>query len=75
MNLLKEIIIPARRATAGSAYVRHIPRQAMDISVVGVAAALGLDEDGQIVDARIALGAVAPTPMLATAAAAAVNWT
>jgi carbon-monoxide dehydrogenase medium subunit len=42
----------------------------MDISVVGVAAALTLDEAGQIVAAHIALGAVAPTPVLANTAAA-----
>lgn len=69
-ELLKEIFVPIRPARAGSSYVRHIPRQAMDISVVGVAAYLALDEAGQIADAHIALGAVAPTPMLATAAAA-----
>jgi len=69
-ELLREIFIPAAIARSGSSYVRHIPRQAMDISVVGAAAALVLDEEGQIADARLALGAVAPTPMLATASAA-----
>lgn len=68
-ELLREIILPAPPECAGSAYVRHIPRQAMDISVVGVAAALALDEEGQIADAHVALGAVAPTPLLATATA------
>ena len=69
-ELLKQIYLPAPVARAGSSYVRHIPRQAMDISVVGVAAFLALDEAGQIADAQIALGAVAPTPLLTTAAAA-----
>lgn len=69
-ELLKEIRIPAPKTRAGSSYVRHIPRQAMDISFVGVAAALELDEAGKIAGARIALGAVAPTPILANAAAA-----
>jgi carbon-monoxide dehydrogenase medium subunit len=68
-ELLKEIFVPAPMARAASSYARHIPRQAMDISVVGVAAALVLDQAGQIVDARIALGAVAPIPMLASTAA------
>ncbi len=64
-ELLKEIIVPAPEARCGSAYVRHIPRKAMDISVVGVAAVLELDEAGRIAGARIALGAAAPTPLLA----------
>ncbi len=37
----------------------------MDIAVVGVAAMLALDETGKITAARIALGAVAPTPLRA----------
>jgi carbon-monoxide dehydrogenase medium subunit len=69
-ELLKELHIPLPEALSGSAYVRHIPRQAMDISVVGVAAALTLDESGQISGAQIVLGAAAPTPLPATAAAA-----
>jgi CO/xanthine dehydrogenase FAD-binding subunit len=68
-ELLKEIIIPLPEARSGSAYVRHIPRKAMDISVVGVAAMLELDEAGLIARARIALGAAAPTPLLATESA------
>ena len=35
----------------------------MDISVVGVAAALGLDDAGRIMHPRLALGAVAPMPI------------
>ena len=69
-ELLREIFIPVPEARSASSYVRHIPRQAMDISVVGVAAALVLDESGHITGARIALGAAAPTPLLAEAAAA-----
>jgi len=63
-ELLREIVLPAPQPRTGSAYVRHIPRAAMDISVVGVAAALQLDEAGRIGTARLALGAVAPTPLL-----------
>lgn len=69
-EILKEIRVPTRRAQSGSSYVRHIPRQAMDISVAGVSTSLALDEEGKIIEARIALGAVAATPMLATRAAA-----
>lgn len=50
----------------GSAYMRFTPRNEMDIAVVGVGASVLLDESGHIIhSARIALGAVAPTPLLA----------
>lgn len=42
----------------------------MDIAVVGVAAAISLDGEGIIAEARLALGAVAPTPIRAAAAEA-----
>jgi len=69
-ELLVEIFVPPPIARSSSCYVRHIPRQAMDISVVGVAVALALDADENISAARIALGAVAPTPLLARKASA-----
>lgn len=64
-ELLREIVLPAPAPRSGAAYVRHIPRAAMDISVAGVAAALSLEEAGRIAAARLALGAVAPTPLRA----------
>lgn len=65
-ELLVEIRFPARPANSGSHYRRLIPRNEMDIAVVGVGAAVQLDSAGQkIVAARIGLGAVAPTPLLA----------
>jgi CO/xanthine dehydrogenase FAD-binding subunit len=69
-ELLVEIFVPPAVVHSSSCYVRHIPRQAMDISVVGVAVALALDADENISEGRIALGAVAPTPMLARKARA-----
>jgi carbon-monoxide dehydrogenase medium subunit len=42
----------------------------MDISVVGVAAALALDATGRLSHTRLALGAVAPTPLRVPAAEA-----
>lgn len=68
-ELLVELKFPARAANSGSHYRRFIPRNEMDIAVVGVGASVELDDAGEnFVSARIALGAVAPTPLLATAA-------
>lgn len=72
-ELLKEVVVAPLAEHTGSAYVRHIPRGAMDISVVGVAAAVSLNPDGTIGQARIALGAVAPTPMRARDAEGLLN--
>jgi carbon-monoxide dehydrogenase medium subunit len=68
-ELLVEIRFPPRPDRSGSHYRRMIPRNEMDIAVVGVGAAVVLDESGEnFVSARIALGAVAPTPLFAKAA-------
>lgn len=65
-ELLVEIRFGARPKNSGSHYRRAIPRNEMDIAIVGVGASVELDESGQnIVQARIGLGAVAPTPLLA----------
>jgi carbon-monoxide dehydrogenase medium subunit len=69
-EILKEIVVPQPLARSGSCYLRHTPRAAMDIAVVGVAAAISLDTEGVIAEARLALGAVAPTPIRAAAAEA-----
>lgn len=65
-ELLVEFIIPAPGPGSGGAYLRHTPRRELDIAVVGVASQLTI-RDGQCVKARVALGAVAPTPVRATA--------
>ena len=63
-ELLVEIKFPARPANSGSHYRRFIPRNEMDIAVVGVGASVELDDSKEnIVSARVALGAVAPTPL------------
>ena len=54
------------------AYLRFIPRTEMDIAVVGAAVNLTLDAKGVCTDARVALGAVAPTALLVEEAAEAL---
>ena len=69
-ELLKAIIVPQPTKGSGSFYLRHTPRARMDLAVVGVAAAVTLETNGTIVDARLALGAVAPMPLRARQAEA-----
>ena len=60
---------------SGDAYLRFIPRTEMDIAVVGVGVALTLDETGVCTHSRLALGAVAPRPLLVDAGAKALIGT
>lgn len=53
--------IPTPPPNSGSAYVRLEYRRAMEIAVVGAAAAVTLSGDGDVESARVALAAVAPT--------------
>jgi carbon-monoxide dehydrogenase medium subunit len=66
-ELLVELVIPAPGPRSGGNYLRHTPRRELDIAVVGVASQLTLS-DGVCARARIALAAVAPTPVRAGAA-------
>jgi carbon-monoxide dehydrogenase medium subunit len=63
-ELVLEVQVPDTVAHSGSAYVKHMQRSAMDLAIVGVAAAITA-ADGKCSDVRIALGAVAPTPIRA----------
>ncbi|HLB29595.1 MAG TPA: xanthine dehydrogenase family protein subunit M, partial [Dehalococcoidia bacterium] len=63
-ELLVALEVPAPVHGSSNAYLKHSPRRAMDIAVVG-AAAWVLTENGICRDCRIALGAVAPTPLRA----------
>jgi carbon-monoxide dehydrogenase medium subunit len=70
-ELLTSINVPSPHEKFGASYLRFIPRNEMDIAVVGAGASVTLDENGKrFVSARIALGAVAPTPLLASDAGA-----
>ena len=73
-EVIAAIHLPARGAQGGDAYERFIPRTEMDIAVVGCAVNLRLDGD-TIVEARVALGAVAPTVLLVEACAQAIVGT
>jgi CO/xanthine dehydrogenase FAD-binding subunit len=67
-ELLVEFHIPTPARHSSDAYLRFIPRNEMDIAVVGVGASVTLDCD-KVKAARIGLGAVAATPIVATKAA------
>ena len=62
-EMLTHLKIPLTRNRQGSVYYKLSTRKAMDLAFVGVAVLLELDRGGQISKARIALGAVAPTPI------------
>jgi CO/xanthine dehydrogenase FAD-binding subunit len=71
-DLLVGVWVPEPAARSGGHYLRHTPRKEMDIAVVGVGSWVALD-DGKCADVRIALGAVAPTPIRAERAEAALR--
>ena len=59
-EIVVEFRLPAAPANSGSHYRRFIPRNEMDIAVVGVGAAVTLDESTKMItSARIGIGAVA----------------
>jgi carbon-monoxide dehydrogenase medium subunit len=68
-EVLVELRAPAPGAGTADAYRRMIPRNEMDIAIVGVGAQVTLDGD-RCTAARVGLGAVGPTPLLAAAAGA-----
>lgn len=62
-DILIEFLLPVPPLRSGSYYERHTPRKEMDIAVVGTAAFVVLNDDDTFREVRIALGAVAPTPI------------
>ncbi len=60
---------PAPAAGSGARFLRFIPRNEMDIAVTNAATQIRLNGDGSVAWARVAIGAVAPTPLLVSEAA------
>jgi carbon-monoxide dehydrogenase medium subunit len=68
-----ELRLPPRPKRACDAYLRLIPRTEMDIAVVGAGVSLALAADGNIAEAYVSLGAVAPTTLLVAPAGEAIT--
>lgn len=64
-ELLSEISFPSLAGRWGGVYLKLGLRRAVALAVVGVGVLLSLDSLGRFLDCRIALGAVAPTPVRA----------
>lgn len=62
-EMIEAIRVPSPPRRTGSVYLRLSARSKVDIAAVGVAGFLCLDLDGVIIGARLALCAVAPTPV------------
>ena len=72
-EILIQIKVPAPGRNSGSAYLRFIPRNEMDIAVTSAGVSVTLDDDKKtILKARIAIGAVAPIPLFVPEAGAAL---
>jgi CO/xanthine dehydrogenase FAD-binding subunit len=67
-----EFKVPKPKPHQADAYLRFIPRTEMDIAVVGCAVNVTLDAGGTCTDARVVLGAVAPTQVVVEDAAKAL---
>src|SRR5436853_606960 len=71
-EIVVEFKIPKPKPRQSDAYLRFIPRTEMDIAVVGCAVNVTLDAGGTCADARVVLGAVAPTQVVVEDAAKAL---
>lgn len=68
-EMLEAIVVEKPSTLSGSAYIKLGVREALEISLINVAALLTLDEsDGSITAARVVMGSVAPTPLLSPSA-------
>ena len=71
-EILTEITIPPTSPRLIGDYIKFSPREMMDLAYVGVAVVYSLN-DKKCADVRIVLGAVAPTPIRAKKAEAALE--
>jgi len=71
-ELVTEVHVPNPPAGSGMAYLKHMTRSAMDLSIVGVAALVAL-KGGVCREARICLGTAGPKPMRAKRAESALK--
>ena len=75
-EILVSLRLPPPKPRSGAAYLRFIPRNEMDIAVVGAGVAVTLDDKkAKCTAARVALAAVAPTPLLVADAGSALVGT
>lgn len=74
-EIVTSIYLPARADNSGDAYLRFIPRTEMDIAVSSSGVNLTIDGDGTVTDAKVTLGAVAPTVLVVEDAANAIIGT
>lgn len=70
-EFLVSLHLPPPPPNSGARYIRFIPRNEMDIAVVGVGVSVTL-ENGNFQSARVALASVAPTPLYVPTAGEAV---
>ncbi len=69
-ELLVAVQLPPRTAGHAAKYLRFTPRREMDIAIAGSGVAIGVDDSGEIMSARITLASVAPVPLRAAKAEA-----
>jgi carbon-monoxide dehydrogenase medium subunit len=74
-EVVESITLPKPAPRSGDAYLRFIPRTEMDIAVCSAGVSLTLSPKGVVKQARVALGAVAPTVVVVPAAARAIVGT
>jgi len=74
-DIVEAIVLPKRPPKSGDAYLRFIPRSEMDIAVCSAGVSLTLGPRNIVKQARVVLGAVAPTVVLVPKAARAIVGT
>ena len=62
-EIITTVTVPAPPARWGTAYLKHSVRESIDFPILGVAAAVGLGEDGTIREARVALTGAKTAPL------------